>query len=193
MGMGTEGDFSGKIGRLPIVSFLVRAPAFDAGDGAGPTSRFLHHSFVCAVLNDVFGVQARGGCACAGPYAHALLGIDESASAALEAHLLDKAEVLRPGFARVSLPYFASVNEIEYVANAIHAVANHAWRLLPMYRVDAKTGEWRHATRARSFPERRWLAHMKFPRSGWDGPAKNASSIDGGTKTRRGTEGEGTI
>ncbi|ACO67040.1 predicted protein, partial [Micromonas commoda] len=136
------GDFSGKIGRLPIVSFLVRAPAFDAGDGAGPTSRFLHHSFVCAVLNDVFGVQARGGCACAGPYAHALLGIDESASAALEAHLLDKAEVLRPGFARVSLPYFASVREIEYVANAIHAVANHAWRLLPMYRVDAKTGEW---------------------------------------------------
>ena len=181
-GGGAEGDFSGKIGRLPIVSFLVRAPAFDAGDGAGPTSRFLHHSFVCAVLNDVFGVQARGGCACAGPYAHALLGIDESASAALEAHLLDKAEVLRPGFARVSLPYFASVHEIEYVANAIHAVANHAWRLLPMYRVDAKTGEWRHATRARSFPERRWLAHMKFPRSDWDGPAKNASSIDGGNE-----------
>ena len=181
-GGGAEGDFSGKIGRLPIVSFLVRAPAFDAGDGAGSTSRFLHHSFVCAVLNDVFGVQARGGCACAGPYAHALLGIDESASAALEAHLLDKAEVLRPGFARVSLPYFASVHEIEYVANAIHAVANHAWRLLPMYRVDAKTGEWRHATRARSFPERRWLAHMKFPRSDWDGPAKNASSIDGGNE-----------
>ena len=175
-GDGAGGD-SGKIGRLPIVSFLVRAPAFDAGDGAGPTSRFLHHSFVCAVLNDVFGIQARGGCACAGPYAHALLGIDESASAYIEAHLLDKAEVLRPGFARVSLPYFASAHEIEYVARAIHAVADHAWRLLPMYRVDAKTGEWRHATRARSFPERRWLAHMKFPRD-WDG-AKDASIDDG--------------
>ena len=185
---GAGGD-SGKIGRLPIVSFLVRAPAFDAGDGAGPTSRFLHHSFVCAVLNDVFGIQARGGCACAGPYAHALLGIDESASAYIEAHLLDKAEVLRPGFARVSLPYFASAHEIEYVARAIHAVADHAWRLLPMYRVDAKTGEWRHATRARSFPERRWLAHMKFPRD-WDG-AKNAS-IDGGNEggARKGDEND---
>ena len=44
--------------RLPIVSFLVKH---------GP--RFLHYNFVSAVLNDVFGIQARGGCACAGPYA----------------------------------------------------------------------------------------------------------------------------
>ena len=32
---------------------------------------------VVAVLNDVFGVQSRGGCACAGPYAQWLLGMDE--------------------------------------------------------------------------------------------------------------------
>ena len=187
-GDGASAGKSGKIGRLPIVSFLVRAPAvgtrWERG-GAGPTSRFLHHSFVCAVLNDVFGVQARGGCACAGPYAHSLLGIDEAASAAVEAHLLDKAEVLRPGFARVSLPYFASAREIEYVARAIHAVADHAWRLLPMYRVDAKTGEWRHVSRARSFPERRWLAHMKFPRDGGDGTSGDGTSRDG-------TSGDGT-
>lgn len=52
--------------RLPIFSFVVRHPR----------GVFLHHNFVCAVLNDVFGIQARGGCACAGPYAHDLLGID---------------------------------------------------------------------------------------------------------------------
>ena len=46
--------------RLPIFSFLVRHPT---------TRQFLHYNFVCAVLNDVFGIQARGGCACAGPYA----------------------------------------------------------------------------------------------------------------------------
>ena len=166
-------------GRLPIVSFLVRAPAFDAGDGQ-IASRFLHHSFTCAVLNDVFGIQARGGCACAGPYAHSLLGIDERSASAIEAHLLDKAEVLRPGFARVSLPYFASIDEIEYTTNALHAVADHAWRLLPMYRMDAKTGEWRHVSRARSFPERRWLAHMKFPRHeiGNEGNEGNEVDVD---------------
>ena len=47
-------------GRLPIFSFVVQHP--DSG-------RLLHHNFICAVLNDVFGIQARGGCACAGPYA----------------------------------------------------------------------------------------------------------------------------
>ena len=46
--------------RLPIFSFLIRHPI------AGV---FLHHNYVCALLNDLFGIQARGGCACAGPYA----------------------------------------------------------------------------------------------------------------------------
>ena len=46
--------------RLPIFSFLIRHPV---------TGQFLHHNFVCAILNDVFGIQSRGGCACAGPYA----------------------------------------------------------------------------------------------------------------------------
>jgi selenocysteine lyase/cysteine desulfurase len=45
----------------------------------GPPRRremYLHHNFVVALLNDLFGIQARGGCSCAGPYGHRLLGID---------------------------------------------------------------------------------------------------------------------
>jgi selenocysteine lyase/cysteine desulfurase len=53
-----------------------------------PRGTFLHHNFVCAVLNDVFGVQARGGCACAGRYAHDLMGIDEKLAKEYEALLL---------------------------------------------------------------------------------------------------------
>ncbi len=49
--------------RLSIVSFLICH-----GD------RFLHHNYVVALLNDLFGIQARGGCSCAGPYGHRLLG-----------------------------------------------------------------------------------------------------------------------
>src|SRR5205823_1204764 len=52
--------------RLSIVSFIVRSPS----------GRYLHHNFVVAVLNDLFGIQSRGGCSCAGPYGHHLLGID---------------------------------------------------------------------------------------------------------------------
>lgn len=35
-------------------------------------------------LNDLFGVQARGGCACAGPYAQQLLGIDPTTAKAFD-------------------------------------------------------------------------------------------------------------
>ena len=51
--------------RLSIVSFVVRHEG-----------RYLHHNFVVALLNDLFGIQSRGGCSCAGPYGHRLLGID---------------------------------------------------------------------------------------------------------------------
>ncbi|EER07279.1 hypothetical protein Pmar_PMAR020440 [Perkinsus marinus ATCC 50983] len=37
--------------------------------------KYLHYNFVAAVLNDLFGIQARGGCACAGPYAETILGL----------------------------------------------------------------------------------------------------------------------
>jgi selenocysteine lyase/cysteine desulfurase len=36
---------------------------------------YLHNNFVVTLLNDLFGIQARGGRSCAGPYTHRLLGI----------------------------------------------------------------------------------------------------------------------
>jgi selenocysteine lyase/cysteine desulfurase len=73
------GSSSQSVKRLPIFSFMVRHPR----------GTFLHHNFVCTVLNDVFGIQARGGCACAGPYAQDLLGIDEQLAQEYEAVLLE--------------------------------------------------------------------------------------------------------
>ena len=176
LGADSRDETNPAIDRLPIASFLIRAPA----DAQGK-SRFLHHSFVCAVLNDVFGVQARGGCACAGPYALRLLGLDPAGAAALETLLLDQSEVMRPGFARLSLPYFASPAETEYALAAVHAVADHGWRLLTLYRLDAKTGEWRHKSRARSFPERKWLAHMRA----WDDAANDDAATDASSRLSR--------
>jgi selenocysteine lyase/cysteine desulfurase len=66
--------------RLPIFSFLIKRG----------TTRYLHYNFVCALLNDLFGIQARGGCMCAGPYAQRLLGLDATAVRALERQLLLK-------------------------------------------------------------------------------------------------------
>ena len=35
-----------------------------------PTGKLIHHTFISTLLNALFGIQSRGGCACAGPYAH---------------------------------------------------------------------------------------------------------------------------
>ena len=71
------GNNSQAMKRLAVFSFMVRHPR----------GTFLHHNFVCAVLNDMFGIQARGGCACAGPYAQDLMGIDEELANHYEAVL----------------------------------------------------------------------------------------------------------
>lgn len=49
----------------------------ETGNGKGKP---LHGAFVAALLNDLFGIQSRGGCACAGPYGHTLLKIDDTLS-----------------------------------------------------------------------------------------------------------------
>jgi hypothetical protein len=54
--------------------------------------------------------------------------------------------MLRPGFARISLPFFMSDSEVAYVLEALKMVATEAWKLLPQYILNPETGEWRHHT-----------------------------------------------
>ncbi|MCC7383240.1 MAG: aminotransferase class V-fold PLP-dependent enzyme [Deltaproteobacteria bacterium] len=119
--------------RLSIVSFVIRH-----GEGA------LHHNFVVALLNDLLGIQARGGCSCAGPYGHRLLGIDLTTSAGFECAIVAGAEGIKPGWVRVNFNYFISETEFQFLIDAIHFVADHGWKLLPHYQFDLATGTWRH-------------------------------------------------
>ena len=62
-----------------------------------------------ALLNDLFGIQARGGCSCAGPYGHRLLGIDPARShGPARARSAAAATGIKPGWVRVSFNYFIS-------------------------------------------------------------------------------------
>ncbi len=119
--------------RLSIVSFVVRH-----GD------RYLHHNFVVALLNDLFGIQARGGCSCAGPYGHRLLGIDIDTSLEFEKEISRGCEGIKPGWVRISFNYFITEAVFRFIVNAVHAVATDGWRLLPRYRFDADTALWEH-------------------------------------------------
>jgi selenocysteine lyase/cysteine desulfurase len=134
-----------KAWRLSIVSFVVRH-----GEGA------LHHNFIVALLNDLFGIQARGGCSCAGPYGHRLLGIDLDTSRRFECAITDGAEGIKPGWVRVNFNYFISETVFHFILEAVHFVATHGWKLLPQYRLDVATGQW-HPRRTRPAPARRLL------------------------------------
>jgi hypothetical protein len=120
--------------RLSIVSFVVRRPG----------GRYLHHNYVVALLNDLFGIQARGGCSCAGPYGHRLLGIDLERSHEFEREITRGCEGIKPGWTRVSFNYFISEAVFRYIVEAVDLVAAEGWKLLPLYRFDPVTGLWRH-------------------------------------------------
>ena len=99
---------SRQASRLSIVSFRIRHGA-----------DFLHHNFVVAVLNDLFGIQARGGCSCAGPYGHRLLAIGAARSHALRDEIGHGCEGVKPGWSRVNLNYFISAAQADYIAAAV--------------------------------------------------------------------------
>jgi selenocysteine lyase/cysteine desulfurase len=103
----------------------------------------LHYGFVVALLNDLFGIQARGGCSCAGPYGHSLLGIDMDYSKALEEQMLAGYMILRPGWVRLNFNYFIDESTFEYIVHAVELIAQHGWRLLPFYHFDT-FGVWRY-------------------------------------------------
>lgn len=119
--------------RLSIVSFVVRH-----------SERYLHHNFVVALLNDLMGIQSRGGCSCAGPYGHRLLGIDITTSQQFEREVLKGCEGIKPGWVRVNFNYFISEPVFQFILEAVHLVANEGWKLLPQYEFCPRTGEWRH-------------------------------------------------
>jgi selenocysteine lyase/cysteine desulfurase len=123
--------------RLSIVSFIIRH-----------RQAYLHHNFIVALLNDLFGIQSRGGCGCAGPYGHRLLGIDIATSKEFEREIVRGCEGIKPGWVRVNFNYFLSETQFSFLLDAIHLIANDGWRLLPHYQFDPDTGEWRHRAQA---------------------------------------------
>lgn len=139
--------------RLPVFSFIIRhAPGV-----------FLHYNFVSAVLNDVYGIQTRGGCMCAGPYAQRLLGMSEEAIERVHSRLAQDpkhTEYLRPGFTRFTISYTMTEKEVDYIVAALYQLADHAWKLMPLYRFNQQTGEWKHKSRLTKEPQRKWLTNF---------------------------------
>ncbi|KAK6125590.1 hypothetical protein DH2020_040671 [Rehmannia glutinosa] len=102
----------------------------------------LHGPFVAKLLNDLFGIQARGGCACAGPYGHRLLNVDEPHSLAFRSIIQQGYAGIKPGWTRVSFPYYMSEEEFEFILAAIEFIAIYGQRFLTWYHFSWRTGAW---------------------------------------------------
>eukprot|EP01124_Arcella_intermedia_P028557 TRINITY_DN5829_c0_g1_i1.p1 TRINITY_DN5829_c0_g1~~TRINITY_DN5829_c0_g1_i1.p1 ORF type:complete len:984 (+),score=237.70 TRINITY_DN5829_c0_g1_i1:216-2954(+) len=155
--------------KLAIFSFMISHPS-NIG------KKFLHYNFVCSLLSDLFGIQARGGCMCAGPYAQHLLGIDFDLAKKYEEELVerDHSEVIRPGFVRINFNYFISEEEFSFVLSALEFVAKDGWRFLSEYTFYEESNEWVHK-KNRKFPDRRWLDSISFRQGKMQWPTQDNS------------------
>ncbi len=119
--------------RLAILSFNIRAG-----------SSYLHPRFVTLLLNDLFGIQSRAGCSCAGPYGHRVLHIGDSQSEKFKDRLLQGYGGLKPGWVRVNFHFLMTDEEFDFVLKAICFVCRYGRVFLPLYQFDIHTGDWRH-------------------------------------------------
>jgi hypothetical protein len=119
--------------RIAILSFNIRL-----GDS------WLHPRFVTLLLNDLFGIQSRAGCSCAGPYGHRLLAIDGRKSLEFREEILHGHVGVKPGWARVNFHFLMSEAEFDFLCQAILFVAEKGRYFLPLYEFELSTGAWRH-------------------------------------------------
>jgi len=120
--------------RIGIVSFNIKEPR----------GRYLHPKFMTALLNDLFGIQSRAGCSCAGPYGHRLLDIDLQHSERYRHWIGEGCIGIKPGWCRVGFHFTMDDAEADYIIDAVEFIASHGHRFLPQYRFDLQSGSWTH-------------------------------------------------
>ncbi len=120
---------STKLPRLAIISFNIEG---------------LHHDLVSVLLDHLFGIQNRAGCSCAGPYGHRLLGVTHVMSEKYRAQIAKGVHGIKPGWVRLSLPYYATQEDLDFMLSAVEFVADHGEKFVPLYELGWLDGVWRH-------------------------------------------------
>jgi len=128
--------------RVGIISFNIK-------DSSG---KYLHHKFLTVLLNDLFGIQSRAGCSCAGPYGHRLLDIDSDTSEKYRSAVQQGHCGLKPGWCRVGLHWVMDDAEANYVIEAVQFLAREGHKFLNLYDFDLATGTWVHKFTAGELP-----------------------------------------
>jgi selenocysteine lyase/cysteine desulfurase len=112
--------------RLPIFSLRIK-------DGRGG---YMHQQLITRMLSDCYGIQARGGCACAGPYVHQLLEIDAAQSKAIREQIIAGNELLKPGFTRLNFSVLLSDEKVNFIIESVAQLSRDAPNLAGNYTAD---------------------------------------------------------
>jgi len=120
--------------RVAIISFNIK----------DPWGSYLHPKFTTVLLNDLFGLQTRAGCACAGPFGHYLLDIDMELSNRYRKVVEQGYLGLKPGWCRLGFHFTMDDVEADYIIDTVDFVARHGHMFLPFYTFDPKGGHWTH-------------------------------------------------
>lgn len=129
-----------KIPRIHILADNVK-------DRLGVISFYLEHvhfNLAVKLLNDKFGIQVRGGCACAGTYGHYLLDVSYEKSSKITDKINTGDLSDKPGWVRLSLHPTMSNKELYTVIDAIKQVSENAKEWEKNYIYNNHTNEFRH-------------------------------------------------
>ena len=130
---------------------------------------------------------------CAGPFGHRLLEISPEASHDVEDQLLNKHELLRPGFVRITFEYYWTDAEVAYVIDAVNFIAEKGWLFLPVYNCYPETAEWKHETIKNKTPHRRWLHNVSYRTGAMAFPAMSVNQDSDPSVTFRGLLAQANI
>ncbi|GFY91396.1 hypothetical protein Acr_07g0015920 [Actinidia rufa] len=76
------------------------------------------------------------------PYGHSLLNVDERLSLSFKSAIQMGYNGVKPGWTRISFPYYMSHEEFEFTLAALEFIAIYGQRFLPLYHLNWKTGSW---------------------------------------------------
>ena len=117
---------------LPIISFRVK---HESGG-------YIHHQLFTRLLSDIEGVQARGGCACAGPYAHRLLGLRQKQSFEIENLIKNGQEIEKPGWIRLNFSALMTDSKVDRLINSVDRLASTASKYVSFYEVNEANAQF---------------------------------------------------
>jgi selenocysteine lyase/cysteine desulfurase len=115
--------------RLGVLSFYIEG---------------VHFNLVVKLLNDRFGIQVRGGCACAGTYGHFLLDVSYEKSKQIT-DLINHGDLSqKPGWIRASLHPTMTDEELDLLVEGVKAIAENHREWGKDYIYNKHTNEYRH-------------------------------------------------